>query len=166
MASSGDSGAETTVAVTLAQWFRSSNARVGAMAPDFELSDISGKRISLTSLRGKVVLIDTWATWCHVCRSSMPEFESFYRDFRNSPKFVIITVSQDRDPADVRRFVDANHYDFPVLIDPAGQFGVAYNITAVPSEILIGSNGQILWYCPGGPNWSDSNIRSEFRKLL
>jgi peroxiredoxin len=136
------------------------------MAPDFELSDISGKRISLTSLRGKVVLIDTWATWCHVCRSSMPEFESFYRDFRNSPKFVIITVSQDRDPADVRRFVDANHYDFPVLIDPAGQFGVAYNITAVPSEILIGSNGQILWYCPGGPNWSDSNIRSEFRKLL
>jgi len=68
--------------------------------------------------------------------------------------------------AAVRRFVDANHYDFPVLIDPAGQFGAAYNITAVPTEILIGSNGQILWDCPGGPNWSDSQIRSEFRKLL
>lgn len=164
---SGDSeGAETKVGMTLGRWFRSSDARVGTTAPDFELSGISGERISLASLRGKVVLIDTWATWCHVCRSAMPQFESFYRDFRDSSKFVILTVSQDRDPSAVRRFVDENHYDFPVLMDPSGEFGAAYNITAVPSEILIGSNGQILWYCPGGPDWSDTQIRSEFRKLL
>jgi pSer/pThr/pTyr-binding forkhead associated (FHA) protein/peroxiredoxin len=166
VASRNSADAEATVGVTLAQWFHSSDARIGTVAPDFELNDISGNRVSLASLRGKVVLIDTWATWCHVCRSSMPEFESFYRDFRDSPKFVILTVSQDSDPTAVRRFVDANHYDFPVLMDLSGQFGTAYNITAVPSEILIGSNGQILWYCPGGPNWSDSQIRSEFRKLL
>jgi peroxiredoxin len=166
VASSNGTGAETTVGVTLTHWFRNSDPRVGTMAPDFELSDMSGKRISLASLRGKVVLIDTWATWCHVCRSSMPDFESFYRDFRDSRKFVILTVSQDSDPTAVRRFVDANHYDFPVLMDPSGQFGAAYNITSVPSEILIGSTGQILWYCPGGPDWSDSQIRSEFRKLL
>jgi peroxiredoxin len=166
MASNNESGAETSVAVTLAEWFRSSDPRVGTMAPDFELSDISGRRISLGSLRGKVVLIDVWATWCPVCRKSMPDFESFYRNFRNSPKFVILTVSQDHDPTAARRFVDANHYDFPVLFDPVGEFGAAYNISAVPNEILIGSNGRILWCCPGGPNWSDSNIRSEFRKLL
>ena len=166
VASRNNTDDEATVGVTLAHWFHSSDARIGTSAPDFELNDISGNRISLASLRGKVVLIDTWATWCHVCRSSMPEFESFYRDFRDSPKFVILTVSQDSDPIAVRRFVDANHYDFPVLMDPGGQFGAAYNITAVPSEILIGSNGQILWYCPGGPNWSYTQIRSEFRKLL
>jgi peroxiredoxin len=166
VASSNSADAETKVGATLVHWFRSSDSRVGTIAPDFELSDISGRRISLASLRGKVVLIDAWATWCHVCRSSLPEFESFYRDFRDSSKFVILTVSQDTDTTAVRRFVDENHYDFPVLIDPSGQFGAAYNITAVPSEILIGSNGQILWYCPGGPNWSDSQIRDEFRKLL
>src|SRR5215472_6424456 len=75
----------------------SSSVAAGKLAADFKLKDLKGDEISLASLRGKVVFLNIWATWCAPCREEMPSIESLYNDFKTNKDFVVLAVSQDTD---------------------------------------------------------------------
>ena len=79
---------------------------------------LSGSEVALDTIRGKVVLLNFWATWCGACRSEMPSLENLYRDFHHYPDFAVLTVSIDqRGKPAVAQFMASNGYNFPVLLD-------------------------------------------------
>ena len=139
----------------------------GQSALDFNLADLSGIDVTLSTMRGKVILLNFWATWCPSCRREMPSLETLYRDFRSYHDFAVLTVSIDQGgkPA-VTQFMANNGYDFPVVLDPSNATSVAYGLSGIPSTFVIGRAGQIIWNCAGALNWSDPTVRAALKKLL
>jgi pSer/pThr/pTyr-binding forkhead associated (FHA) protein/peroxiredoxin len=153
-------------AMALAQLVPGSGRQAGRRAPDFTLWDLQGKPISLSAFRGKVVLLNFWATWCGACRSEMPSLESLYRS-SNQPDFAILTVNIDQQARNgVRDFLNGNGYTFPVLLDPSNHVSSAYGVRGIPATFLIGRAGDILWDCAGGLDWSDSGLRVAIQNLI
>lgn len=105
----------------------------------FELLD--GRRIGLEDLRGKVVLVNFWATWCPYCRHEMPDMERFYRDYR-ARGFEIVALSQDDDRETVRRFMAAEGYRFPAAMaeGSAAAFG---GVGRLPTSFIIDKQGRL-----------------------
>src|SRR5215472_10624089 len=110
---------------------RSATVAAGKLAANFKLKDLKGDEISLASLRGKVVFLNIWATWCAPCREEMPSIESLYRDFKANKDFVVLAVSQDTDGTAVRPFIEQNHLRFTVLLDPRNEVGEHYDVNGI-----------------------------------
>lgn len=113
-------------------------------APDFTLSTLDGGVISLSDLKGKVVLLDFWATWCGPCRRSTPIIVYIYNKYHNKG-FVALGINLDResDMDNVAEYVNENKIDYPVLINA---FNVAqvYKVTGIPRFVLIDKEGRIV----------------------
>ncbi len=101
----------------------------------------------LASMRGKVVLLDFWATWCGPCRESMPELERIYRAYRPLG-FEIVAISNE-DANKVKQFLKTVNTSYPVLIDREGKINMMYGISGYPNEILIDKNGRIAFQSTG-----------------
>jgi peroxiredoxin len=139
----------------------------GDMAADFKLQSLSGKQVTLSSLRGKVVFLNVWATWCGPCREEMPSMETLYEHFKDRPDFVILAVSQDRKGrAAVQPFVERNHLHFDVLLDPDNVVGDAYNVSGVPETFIIDRKGRIVAHHMGAFDWSQTDVRQALNELL
>lgn len=151
----------------MAQLITGSGTEAGRMAPDFELRGLDGGSVSLGNLRGKVVFLNFWATWCGACRSEMPSLEGLYRDYRSNPGFAVVTVSvSGNGPAPLTQFMTKNGYDFPVLVDDSNTAGSAYGVSGIPSTFVIGRDGRIIWNCVGGIDWSSPVLRAALKRLL
>jgi peroxiredoxin len=147
----------------------SDNAPVaaGEMAADFKLQSLSGPPVTLSSLRGKVVFLNVWATWCGPCREEMPSMETLYEAFKNRKDFVILAVSQDRrGRAAVEPFVEKNHFNFDILLDPENVVGDAYNVSGVPETFIIDRKGRIVAHHMGAFDWSQTDVRQALNELL
>lgn len=139
----------------------------GEVASPFTLRDLNGNAVSLKSLRGKVVFLNVWATWCGPCREEMPSIESLYNDFKHYPNFVILAVSQDTgDPQEVAAYIAQNGYHFDVLLDPTNMVGDAYNVSGVPETFIIDRNGRIVAHHMGAFNWSRADFRAALKELI
>ena len=139
----------------------------GEMAADFKLQSLSGKPVTLSSLRGKVVFLNVWATWCGPCREEMPSMETLYESFKNRQDFVILAVSQDRKGRiAVQPFVEKNHLHFDVLLDPDNVVGDAYNVSGVPETFIIDRSGRIVAHHMGAVDWSQADVRQALNVLL
>ena len=112
--------------------------------PDFESKDIAGKAVKLSNLKGKVVLLDFWATWCPPCRVEIPNLLGIFRQFKNKD-FVLISVSLDRDLQAARKFVKDKEMDWVHIIDmEAGrEIATLYQVEYIPSTFVIGRKGKI-----------------------
>ena len=112
--------------------------------PDFETKDIAGKAVKLSNLKGKVVLLDFWATWCPPCRVEIPNLLGIFRKFKNKD-FVLISVSLDRDLQAARKFVKDKEMDWVHIIDmEAGrEIATLYQVEYIPSTFVIGRKGKI-----------------------
>lgn len=153
--------------IALARLIASSGTEAGRPAPDFTLPYLSGSEVALDSIRGKVLLLNFWATWCGACRSEMPSLENLYRDFRHYPDFAVLTVSIDqRGKPAVAQFMASNGYNFPVLLDTSNVTSAAYGVSGIPSTFVIGRDGQIIWNCVGALDWSNPSVRDALKKLL
>jgi len=112
------------------------------MSPQFTLSDLAGKAWSLETLRGKVVLVNFWATWCPPCRRELPDMQALYERF--GPRgFTILAISDD-DPGKVREFVTAQKYTFPVLLDPDRKVNQLFAVAGIPKSFLYGRDGKLV----------------------
>lgn len=114
----------------------------GALAPDFSLPTLTGGKLELSTYRGKVVLLDFWATWCDPCREEIPRFVDLQNKY-GSQGLQIIGVSMDDDPAPVRDFYQHFKMNYPVVMGNA-KVGEAYGgVLGLPIAFLIGRDGRI-----------------------
>lgn len=115
----------------------------GDQAPDFTLPLLDGGQASLVDQRGKVVLLNVWATWCAPCRTEMPYMERMYQSLQGQP-FEILAVSiDDRGAEDVGPFVRELGLTFPILLDPDKQIESLYRTSRVPESFIIDKNGVV-----------------------
>lgn len=114
-----------------------------ATAPSFELTTLSGIPVSNEQLRGKVVLVNFWATWCPPCRLEMPGFQSVY-DRRKGQGFVVLGISTDASGSDhVRRYLEEHNITYPVAMASGGVAQRFGGVNVLPSSFLIDRNGRI-----------------------
>jgi cytochrome c biogenesis protein CcmG, thiol:disulfide interchange protein DsbE len=139
----------------------------GKMATDFKLPGLDGQTISLSSLRGKVVFLNVWATWCPPCREEMPSIEALYEKFKDDKDFVVLAVSQDSDGrAPVASYVEKHGLKFDVLLDPENRVGEAYDVSGIPETFIIDQHGRIVAHHVGPYDWSNPEIRDALQELI
>jgi len=139
----------------------------GDKAADFKLESLDGSTISLTDLRGKVVFLNVWATWCGPCREEMPSMETLYDEFRGNKDFVMLAVSQDaKGRPVVAPYVEKNGYHFKILLDPENKVGEAYDVSGVPETFIIDRKGRIVAHHMGAFDWSRPDVKDALKQLL
>lgn len=113
--------------------------------PDFKTNDISGQTLKLSEFKGKIVLLDFWATWCPPCRVEIPNLLEIYRQFKNK-NFVLISVSLDRDIPLARQFVKEKEMNWLHVIDRESSSSIAslYEIEYIPATFIIDGKGKIV----------------------
>lgn len=136
------------------------------LAPSFSLQDLGGMQISLSDFKGKVVILNFWATWCAPCRREIPSLERLYQ-LRKDKGFEILAVSVDRASlSKVASFVANYQMSFPVLADQRGAVGQRYWAKAIPTSFLLDKKGVIRWKVVGTREWDDPFVLSKVDQLL
>lgn len=123
------------------------------VAPDFSLPDLSGKKLNLSSYRGKVVLLDFWATWCDPCRDEIPHFIDLQNKYGDQG-LQIIGVSMDDGPEPVREFYQRYRVNYPVVMGNAKTGELYGGVFGLPIAFLIGRDGRIAMKHAGATNIS------------
>ena len=136
---------------------------------DFSLEALNGKTVSLSSYKGKVVLLSFWATWCGPCKQEMPAMEKLYQKLKGKG-LEVVAVDMMEDAATVSAFVKTNGYTFPVLLDTTGQVGGngMYAAHEIPTNYIVDKAGKIVGRKIGidGPDWTSDERISAFETLL
>ena len=110
--------------------------------PEVKVALLDGRQTSLEQLRGKVVLVNFWATWCPYCRHEMPNMERFYRDYR-AQGFEILALSQDDAPEPVRQFMAKEGYHFPVAMAEARHAVAFGGVSRLPTSFIVDKQGRV-----------------------
>ena len=113
---------------------------VGHPAPDFTLEALDGGALSLSALRGQVVLVNIWATWCPPCRSEMPAIQSTYNRYRDQG-FTVLAVNQQEDAATVAAYFQENGLTFPAVLDRKATAAASYQARVLPSSFFVDKFG-------------------------
>jgi len=135
------------------------------LAEDFTLPLAGGKSFRLGAERGKVVMINFWATWCPPCREEMPAMERLWLHHKDQG-FVLVAVSLDADPVVVPSFVDQYRLTFPVALDPKMDLGNAYGVRALPSSFIVDTQGYLAALALGPRSWDNDASHSLVEGLL
>ena len=135
-------------------------------APAFSLRDLSGKTISNETLKGRVVLLDFWATWCMPCRKSMPELQALHAKYAGKGLSVVGVSIDEGGPAKVKKFVTSKKFSYPIAIDSAkAPAWDAFRVKAVPAAYLIDREGKIVAQWLGAPA-SSKELETKLGELL
>ncbi len=136
---------------------------IGCPAPNFKLSDLSGREVSLDQYRGRVVMLDFWATWCGPCRMTMPLLENLQKEYPNDLRLLAINL---REPADmVRDYVRKQSISSEVLLDEKGEVGDTYRSDSIPMQVLIDKQGVVRHVTAGYSPRLASQLRSWIESL-
>lgn len=122
---------------------------VGTTAEDFRLADLDGKQQSLSQYRGKVVLVNFWATWCKPCTTEMPAMQAMYDKLRDKG-FVVLAVNELEDEAKVRDHIKQHGHTFPVLMDRDNKVANQFGVFGLPVSVFIDEKGVVQEYIKGG----------------
>jgi peroxiredoxin len=114
----------------------------GHEAADFTLNDLDGKPVTLKDLRGKVVLLDFWATWCGPCRIEMPRLEALHKELK-AKGLVVLGINQREEATRARAYIERSGYSFPILLDKEGVASDAYQVSAIPTLLVIDKAGKV-----------------------
>jgi peroxiredoxin len=143
-------------------------ATVSGPAPNFTLQSNAGGQVSLASLKGKVVMVNFWATWCVPCRQEMPHLEALYEKY-NGLGFELLAVNVEKNNAEgARKWLQETPVTFPVLFDPENQVTKLYKVQTMPSTVIIGRDGTMRFmhngYKPGYENDYQTQVRALLRE--
>jgi thiol-disulfide isomerase/thioredoxin len=138
-------------------------SRLNTPAPDFALKNLQGAPVALSALKGKVLIIDFWATWCGPCKMSFPFLQKVYEKYQANENVVFLVVNTwerqkdyDAQVANAKKFIEENKYTFPVLIDEKkdDQYDVVgrYDVEGIPTKFILDKKGNIAWKTVGFDN--------------
>ena len=155
-------------AIMLATVVCSSPSLAGELAPDFTLRDIDGKDVKLSTFKGKVVMVNFWATWCGPCKIEMPHLDKMDREFEDKG-FEVISISTDdaRAASKVKPLIKRGGYGFTVLLDKDTTVVAQYNpAKTLPYNALIGRDGRIHKVYQGYNPGDEVEMRNDVEELL
>jgi peroxiredoxin len=139
--------------------------RPGQQAPGFDLPLLDGASVSLASLRGRVVLLNFWATWCAPCEAEMPAMQRLHTALA-SKDFALIAVSLDKERAEVEQFRQRLGLTFPIALDPAKGVSTQYQTYRYPESYLIDREGRILSRYVGPRDWDSPVYVDRIRRVI
>ena len=122
---------------------------VGAPAPEIALKNLQGQEVKLSDLRGKIVLLNFWATWCKPCTTEMPAMQAAYDRLRERG-FVVLAVNELEDEEKVREHIRTYKHTFPVLMDRENRVANLYGVYGLPVSVFIDEAGIVQAYIKGG----------------
>lgn len=122
---------------------------VGTPAPDFALPTLAGETLSLSQHRGKIVLLNFWATWCKPCVKEMPAMQTVYEDLRDQG-FVVLAINELEDEAKVRAHISEHGHTFPVLLDHNNRVANMYGVRGLPVSVFVDRAGRVRDFVKGG----------------
>jgi len=134
--------------------------------PNLNLTDLKGKKWDTRDLRGKVIFLNFWATWCGPCKEEMPSMEELYQQFK-SKDFIFLTISVDYEKKEiVKEFIGKHRYTFPVLLDPECATLDLFQVKGIPTTFLIDKKGIMIGKATGPKNWKKPEVVSILNSLL
>lgn len=127
-------------------------------APDFTLKDMQGKNVSLSDFKGRIVLVNFWATWCPPCIEEMPSMEKLHQKFKGED-FVLLAVNTEENGKQmVETFLKKNPFTFTILLDGDAKVQQLFNVFRLPETVIINRHGEIVTKVLGGRDWMDKEI--------
>lgn len=157
------------LAAALLLWCAAASAQLpswsGGPTPSLRLTDLEGKEHALEAYRGKVVLINFWATWCEPCKEEMPSLERLRRSLQDRP-FAVLAVNLGEPDSRVQRFLQAVPLGFPVLMDRDAAVARAWKARLLPTTYVVGPEGRIRYSYVGELDWSREPVRKQIAELL
>jgi len=122
------------------------------------LEGLNGEKVQLNALKGKVIFLNFWASWCGPCKEEMPSIEALYQHYKERD-FIFLTISIDYGgPEPVRTFIEKHRYRFPVLLDPTGKTLDLFEITKIPATLIIDKKGRMIGRVIGPRNWNSPEV--------
>ncbi|MEW6331627.1 MAG: TlpA disulfide reductase family protein [Pseudomonadota bacterium] len=136
-------------------------------APDFALKDIDGKPHRLSESRGKVVLVNFWATWCPPCRREMPSMQRAWTQLKGKNfEMLAVNVGEDEDTIFGFTFATGAELTFPILLDRDAQVIKTWPVIALPTSFVVDPQGRIVYRAVGGREWDDPELLKKIRELM
>jgi peroxiredoxin len=135
------------------------------LAPNFTLPSRSGDKVSLADLKGKVVMLNFWASWCGPCRQEMPLLDQMHKRY-SSLGFTLLGVNVEADTADAERWLEQTPVSFPVLFDRDSKVSELYEVSAMPSTVFIDRKGNMRYLHRGYKPGDESEYLNQIRALL
>jgi peroxiredoxin len=139
--------------------------RAGTVPPPFEGKTPAARPYSLADSRGKVVIVNFWASWCAECRPEMPALERLHRDFA-SRGLVVIGINAREDAATIRRYAKELALTFPLIVDTDGKINAFYGVVGLPATFIIGRDGRAVAFAVGTRDWAGAPARALIEALL
>jgi peroxiredoxin len=144
----------------------SPSPREGFLAPDFTLDTLQGEAVKLSDLRGKIVVLNFWTTWCPPCRAETPALETSYGSYKEADVIILgVNLTNEDSLQEVEAFVQEFGLTYPILLDRDGTVGLLYQLNGLPTTFFINREGVIRTVVVGGP-MSETFIRSKIEALL
>jgi len=137
----------------------------GGAAPPLALEDLQGEKHDLADYKGKVVLVNFWATWCEPCRAEMPSIERLKSSLAGKP-FAVLGVNLAEPLSRIEKFTAALPLSFPLLRDRDGDVAKAWRAKVLPASFLVGRDGRIRYYVYGELDWAAEPVRARVAELL
>jgi peroxiredoxin len=134
-------------------------------APAFSLQSRDGQQVSLASLKGDVVMINFWATWCGPCREEMPKLEALYQRY-NKLGFKLLAVNVEDNPSGAKKWLEETPVSFPVLFDTKNEVTKLYKVDTMPSTVIVARDGTMRFVHHGYKPGYEGDYQNEVRALL
>jgi peroxiredoxin len=137
----------------------------GGATPALDLQDMKGRQHRLADYKGKVVLVNFWATWCEPCRDEMPSIERLRQSLAGKP-FEVLAVNLAEPPSRIERFLEKMPLSFPLLLDRDSGVAKAWKARILPATYLIGRDGKVRYVHYGDRDWADDEAMKKISALL
>lgn len=141
-----------------------SRAGAGTSLPSFELFTVDGKTIDFSQLRGKVVVLNFWATWCGPCKEEMPALDRLSRRF-DTRDVAILTITTEQERTGIQQFMKQLNSTLPVLLDEQRDVSLAFMVRGLPTTVFISKNGTVAGRAVGPREWDGPDAISFIQRL-
>ncbi|TXG39215.1 TlpA family protein disulfide reductase [Seonamhaeicola maritimus] len=129
---------------------------------DWRLKDSQGKNFNFEQTKGKIVLVNFWATWCPPCIAEMPSLQELYNDYQDKIEFVFVSSEPFKD---INSFIEKNKYNFKVY-KPVSNYNEIFKVNGIPRTFLIDKKGKIVIDKTGAANWNSEKVRNTINELI